>query len=132
MDQTIPVSATRQTRNNWAEIWDDSGMIFCRFGANIEMDLEIAKQCVKMRLDFQQGQVRHVLIDMTGLRSATREARGFMAKEGSEGIRAGALIISSPVSRIIGNIFLSLNRPLAPARLFTDWQLAIEWLKQHN
>ncbi len=42
--------------------------------------------------------------------------------------RTKTRVISSPVSRVIGNFFMGLNKPISPTRLFTDPHKAIQWL----
>lgn len=42
-----------------------------------------------------------------------------------------ALLIGSPVSRMIGNFFLGINRLRVPVRLFSDEAEALEWLKRY-
>jgi hypothetical protein len=41
-----------------------------------------------------------------------------------------ALIVTSPISKIIGNFFLGANKPLRPTRLFTDVEEGLQWLKK--
>ena len=41
---------------------------------------------------------------------------------------AVALVIDSPLSRVLGNFFLGFNRPETPARLFTSVDEARAWL----
>ena len=43
--------------------------------------------------------------------------------------RATALLIDSPVSRVIANFFMGLNRPLSPTQMFTDETEAMRWLR---
>ena len=70
-----------------------------------------------------------VLIDMTAVHQISKEARDYFANERTASIqRATALLIGSPVSRVIGNFFLGLNKQISPTRLFTDPQKAIQWL----
>ena len=71
-----------------------------------------------------------VVIDITDTREITKEARDYFANERTASIqRATALLTKSPVSRIIGNFFLGLNKPISPTQLFTDPQKAVEWLQ---
>lgn len=59
-----------------------------------------------------------------------RGARAFFA--GEEYMRLcsqTALVVGSPVSRVIGNFFVGLNRPRYPYRIFDDPALATEWLR---
>jgi hypothetical protein len=117
------------TRNAYMEIIKEDGILFCRFFDNIEMDEKIAELCVKERLAFSKGVSYPAIIDMKGLKSVNKKAREYMQKEGSALLKAGALLIGSPVSRVLGNIFLSLNTPEIPTRLFTDKEDALNWIK---
>ena len=70
-----------------------------------------------------------VLIDLTAVTEISKEARDYFANERTASIqRATALLIGSPVSRVIGNFFMGLNKPISPTRLFTDPHKAIQWL----
>ena len=70
-----------------------------------------------------------VLIDMYKVNEITKEARDYFANERTASIqRVTALYISSPMSKIIGNFFMGLNKPKCPTKLFTDPQEAIDWL----
>ena len=70
-----------------------------------------------------------VLIDMTGVTEITKGARDYFANERTASIqRATALLIGSSVSRLIGNFFMGLNKPISPTRLFTNPHKAIQWL----
>ena len=70
-----------------------------------------------------------VLIDMGDVTEISKQARDYFANERTASVqRATALLIRSPVSRVIGNFFMGLNKPISPTRLFTDPQKAIEWL----
>ncbi len=64
------------------------------------------------------------------IKSISREARMYYANERTASIqRATALLVDSPVSRVIANFFLGLNRPLSPTRMFTHQTQAILWLQ---
>jgi hypothetical protein len=45
-------------------------------------------------------------------------------------VSAFAIIIQSPLSRVIGNFFMGLNKPRVPARLFKSEKEAVKWLKE--
>lgn len=74
-------------------------------------------------------QKTRVIIDISSVFEISKEARDYFANERTASIqRATGLLIGSPVSRIIGNFFLGLNKPITPTRLFTDPKEAIKWL----
>ena len=71
-----------------------------------------------------------VLVDMSALIEMSKEVRDYFGNERTAAVqRATALLIGSPVSRVIGNFFIGLNKPISPTRLFTDPQEAIKWLE---
>ncbi len=83
----------------------------------------------RVRDDLNKAKIR-VLIDMTSVTEISKEARDYFANERTASIqRATALLIGSLVSRVIGNFFMGLNKPISPTRLFTDPEEAIQWLQ---
>lgn len=75
------------------------------------------------------GTPRPLLIDITDIKSMSREAREVYANEGAEGkVKAVALITRSAMGRIVGNFFLGFNKPSVPTRLFNDAETARKWL----
>ena len=94
---------------------------------------ELARENVdaqeRVRDGVNKAKIR-VLIDMTSVTEISKEARDYFANERTASIqRATALLIGSPVSRVIGNFFMGLNKPISPTRLFTDPEEAIQWLR---
>jgi hypothetical protein len=70
------------------------------------------------------------LIDLRGIKSINREARVYLSDEETvSNNSASALLIGSPVSKMIGNFFIGLNKPPYPTKLFTSESKALEWLK---
>ena len=71
-----------------------------------------------------------LFIDITRCKTITREARVHYArKQVGEAVCAIALLIGSPVSKVIGNIFLGFDKPEHPLKLFTSESDAMKWLK---
>ena len=113
--------------------WDsENEIVWGELLAN-QTTVELAKENVdaQERLRDSVNRVKtRVLIDMTSTTEISKEARDYFANERTGSIqRATALLIGSPVSRVIGNFFLGLNRPLSPTRLFSDPHKAIQWLQ---
>ena len=74
-----------------------------------------------------------VLVDITNVRSMSRDARLAFGKTGRTAPTiALALLVRSRLSRVIGNFFLGLNRPKFPTQLFTDEAEAVAWLDRHR
>jgi len=71
-----------------------------------------------------------VLADIRGAGSVDREARTFYSSPHvAEIVAVAAMLVGSPVSRVIGSFFLGINRPAFPTKLFTDEDEALAWLR---
>jgi hypothetical protein len=76
-----------------------------------------------------KGKRLPVLVDIREVRSADRDARAYFG--GAEAARvelAAAILVGSPLSRMIGNFYLTVSAPLIPTRLFASYAEAIAWL----
>lgn len=72
-----------------------------------------------------------LLVNLKEIKSISKEARDhFSMKNRTPGVNAIAMLVRSPVSRIIGNFFIGMNRSVVPTKLFTDESEAVSWLKQ--
>jgi hypothetical protein len=111
-------------------MWLDGDIMCARYVKNLKMTLDVAKSCVGARLFFAKGKSYPLLVDMTGIKSVTADARKYMATVGVTWVTAGALITGSSLSKTIGNIFLAIDKPAVPTRLFTDEEKARQWLEQ--
>ncbi len=112
--------------------WDsENEIVWSELLAN-QTTVELAQENIdaqeRLRDSMNKAKTR-VLIDMTSVTEISKEARDYFANERTASIqRATALLIGSPVSRVIGNFFMGLNKPVSPTRLFTDPDKAIQWL----
>lgn len=93
-----------------------------------EMNLDDARENVAACFELAGERRTPVLVDMRGVRRQTREAREYFA--GPEAARMTgpvALLVSSPVSRVLGNFFIRFAQPSETA-LFTSVSAAVGWL----
>lgn len=98
---------------------------------NSFIDIDIAKKTVSGRLKVTEGKSYPVLIKIKSIRDSTKEARDFLASEkGCEGITAGAILVDSVLANMIAYLFIYLNKPQIPTKVFKDETKAKEWLGQ--
>jgi hypothetical protein len=69
------------------------------------------------------------LADIRGVNSTDHAVRAFFHENEDLPVNRVAFFVGSTLSRTIGNFFLGLGRFMVPARLFTDYDEAIAWLK---
>ena len=109
----------RRTRTCELSLRD--GVIHGVFLAGAEVALADAKENIAVTAELAGGRPRPALIDLRLVRSQSAEARAHLAGPEADAVScAVALVIASPLSRMIGNFYLGFNRPRVPTRLFTD------------
>jgi hypothetical protein len=116
-------------QNQFAEYWTEDGVLFFVYKPGTNMDLAAARQVVNDRVEVQKGESYPVFCDMRGVRDSNKAARDYLAKEGSALVRAVAVLIDSPVTKVMLNFYLTISRPLVPTKMFTDKNQALEYLK---
>jgi hypothetical protein len=116
--------------NDYAKFWIEAGVVFFVYKDNSSIDLNAAKQIVNDRIQFQGKVAYPIYCDIRGMKKADKAARDFLAKEGSSYTKGVAIIVDSPMTKIIGNFYLGLNKPTTPTKMFTDKQEALAFLKQ--
>lgn len=128
---TAPQNLKDSFASPYITMWMEEDIICCKYADDLHVSLEIAKSCVEGRIFFSKGKSSALLIDMRGIKSITKDARKYMASVGATLVTAGALITGSPLNRTIGNIFLTIDKPPVPTKLFTNEQKARQWLKHY-
>jgi hypothetical protein len=107
----------------------DDGILAFHPIAGLVLTHEVALQVIQVGLQIAD-EPKPTLVLMQDMARVERDARAFFASE--EYMRLcsqTALVVGSPVSRVIGNFFVGLNRPKYPYKLFEDPELAAEWLR---
>jgi hypothetical protein len=76
------------------------------------------------------GKRRPLLVDLRAAgKPMDREAREYYAgPELAAVVSAAALLVTSPIGRVIGTFFLRLSRTATPIRMFTEEREALDWL----
>ena len=105
-------------------------IIYVKYNQGLEHTLEEAKEHIETIKKITKEIRSPMLIDIRPLKSISREARDYYAGEETAKIQSVcALLIEGPVSRVIGNVYLGMNKPRIPTRLFTNEEKAIAWLE---
>jgi hypothetical protein len=107
-------------------------LLIATFKKGIRIDVGIARKIVDCRKRFTKNRTYPVLILNKGVISMTREAREYFASdEGTAGLRASALVLRTSFGAVMGNIFLKVNKPRMPVKIFSTEKGASKWLKQY-
>ncbi len=108
----------------------DDNIIFFKYAPALDMDIEVARDMVASRLEYTKGESVYALIDVTNLKSTTKEARDYMnsTEGGLRGIKAGAFLSNNVVPTLLINMYLKVSNPPVPAKFFTSEEQALKWL----
>jgi len=105
------------------------GLITARFLPGAEVSGDDARENLAITAGLVAGGRAPVLVDLRALKSQSPEARAVLAGPAAARVsRAVALLIGSPLSRVLGNFYLRVNRPETPTRLFSSEEEARAWL----
>ncbi len=95
-----------------------------------EVALVDVQETMAAYLRIRKGKSRPLLVDTKSMKSLSREARHYYASdEAAKVASAVALVVDTPVSRVLANFYLGLSNPRLPTRLFSSEDEALEWLK---
>lgn len=116
-----------QTRT--CTIWLDE-FLRARFLPNAVVELADAEENLEACLALTAGRPRPAIIDLRQIRSQSAAARDYFAGPRANRVStAVALLVGSPLSRVLGNFYLGFNRPKEPTRLCGSEAEAEAWLR---
>ncbi len=116
--------------NENIKLWVKDNVMFSEYKV-ADVTKSKARDMIDFRLSMCGGKSFPFFADVTRVKSIDREAREeFSNGKGIEMMSACALLIKSPVSQIMGNFFMMVNKPHIPTRLFTSAKDALEWLNK--
>jgi hypothetical protein len=111
--------------------WIEEGIFCYVFEPNTILTLTAAKELVQERLKISGNLDYPLYIDVRGIISVDTEARNFLSgEEGTKNAIAAAIHVDNPMSKFFANLFLTVNKPQRPTKLFTKKEAAIRWLKK--
>ena len=110
---------------------DENDICITVVKANAVISLEDAIENSASVKKLSDGKIYPMLVNLKEIKSISKEARDHFSMQGrTPGVTAIAMLIKSPVSSIIGNFFLGLNKSAVPTKLFTNEEKAKAWLTQ--
>ncbi len=110
-------------------IWQrPDGIVQLAWVSRAVIGLEDAVAATDAMTKITGGRERPLLVDVHDSGSMDRAARLEFTRRGDL-VSAVALIVATPLSRIMGDFFLAVSKPVAPTRLFDDEVSAVAWLQ---
>lgn len=114
-------------RANTCEL-DPRGFVRVTVLERAELSLDDAREGLdELAIVGGPGRCR-ALVDMRGIKSISKEGREHYRSRTASVCSRLAMLIGSPVGRVLGNFFFRNLTGTMPTRLFTDEATAIRWL----
>ncbi|MGH2642482.1 MAG: hypothetical protein ACRDE2_00915 [Chitinophagaceae bacterium] len=104
-------------------------LLIATFKKGLHINLDAAREIVHSRLEFTENKTVSVLILNQGVACMDKEARDYLSsEEGTRNLKAVAMVLRSTFGSMLGNFFLSVNKPEMPVRIFSNEKPAMKWL----
>ena len=111
------------------ELHDD--LLIGRYKKGLKINLEVAKEIVKLRQEFTGPEQVLGLIYNDGVISMDKQGRDYLSsEEGARGIIAAAYILDKPFNSFLANFFIAVSKTKIPVRTFSRKEAALKWLEQ--
>jgi len=121
-----PTPGTRVIETGGARWWRKGDLIFNQAYAELVTGDHI-RDGPRCSLELAAGRRIPTVSEAGPLSGATREARELLAGPAGAEALAIAVLVASPVARVVINVFMRLMSPRIPVRLFGDVAAARAW-----
>lgn len=97
----------------------------------VTLEPKDVREIKNLNLQLCQGRPYALFVDMQEDGHITDEARALLASKEMAGLTiAKAILIYTTKQKILGNLYLSFDRPAVKTRMFTNRDKAIAWLHE--
>ncbi len=108
----------------------EPGIVRIIYKADARVTIAEARENVDAVAKVVGGVHSPIFTDIRPISTIDRDSRQYFGgDEAGEVTLATALLVDSPISRVIGNFFIGLNRSQWPVRMFSEESEAMVWLE---
>lgn len=117
----------------WGPIWLSREGIIMNIGSKPSQNKEDVAEYLSYIKRAAAGKPRPFLVEISRVRSMSKEVREEYNRQHTEDlVTATALVTSSSIGTMLGNILIGVSTSKVPTKLFTDPLKAREWLLQYR
>jgi hypothetical protein len=107
----------------------ERGIICQEIDSREEFTVKDAEEVVTVTANLSNGKPCPVLVSMGQIKSITGEARNYL--QNNTEATAVAFLVTSLVSRLVGNLLLGLSKTVIPVKMFSCEKDALRWLRKY-
>lgn len=121
-------------RTKQAAIWrDELSIIHIKYDKDAELGFNDAKSIFSIVKELNMGTaIRPIITDIREAKVFSKEFKDFFndntVKEFAVAI---GVLVHSPLSKAMANLYFKISKPTVPMQLFTHEQEALKWLAQY-
>ncbi|MEQ9438628.1 MAG: hypothetical protein RIG62_06250 [Cyclobacteriaceae bacterium] len=120
----------RVFENDYVSFQFHNGILYGKYKVST-IDLATAKIATAFRREITGGKKIPAVADISCVKHVDKSTRSFFSsEEAGEDLLALAVILSNPVTRMMGNFFLKFYQPEYPFRFFTNLEQATIWIEE--
>lgn len=109
------------------------GIMLISMKPNVILRLPDAEAMVKLFKEMGHGKKFRLLFIAGKETTVSTDARYYASgPEANKYTIASAFVVSNIAQKLLGNAYVTFNKPVTPTRIFTDEQEAVSWLLQIN
>ena len=120
-------------KTSQGEVWMDAdGILYQDYPDGAEISIEDSLEELEIyQTTYCKDVKRPIVVDISNIKTVSKESRDiYSSEEMGKTISAAALIVSNPVSRILGNLYMGISKTRMPVRMFARTEEAKNWLKE--
>lgn len=117
---------------DFAKMWIADGILFFVYKYINLIDIKRARIIVKQRLEIQNEVAYPVFCDLRAVNNAQKEARDYLAIEGSLMTKALAILVKDEHAKVILDMYLSTTVVKVPTQIFLERDKALSFLKAYK
>lgn len=92
-------------------------------------ELEHSQEMIEARTKLVEGKKTPIVYTCTQFVIPSKEVRELVASEQrSEMVLADAFVVNTMPQKIMASLFIRINKPVRPTRVFSTFEAAIEWV----
>ena len=115
---------------DFGEIWlGDDEIIRLIYYPNTEIDIDKAREIGFVIAEISRGKKRPMYVDSRNVKNANLEARNHLASTEVTRWTSAIGSYNNPITYILAGLYIKINKPPYPIKVFKSEEKAIEWLK---
>lgn len=110
----------------------EDGILHVHIKEKQTFEMEDSEKVFTTRERIAEGRKAPVIYTCTQFVIPSKEVREFVASEERSGlVLADAFVVNSLPQKLMANIFIKINKPVRPTKVFNNFEAACEWAKTY-